>query len=190
MRVNSINNDFDSLFEKYYPGLLFYATQFLDEAEAKDVVQDVFLEVWKRKDTIIVGDQIGAYLYRLVYTRSINVLNHKKVESKYSDAIVELHEYKMKFYEAENNNEIFRDIENRELTNEIETAINKLPDKCREAFILSYLHDLKNKEIAEAMNISLRTVEAHIYKALKILRKELKHLFPLLFFILLCTFLF
>jgi RNA polymerase sigma-70 factor (ECF subfamily) len=182
MMFDQTNIDFDFLFEKYYPGLLFYATQFLDEIEAKDVVQDVFFELWKKKDTLVIGDKIGAYLYRLVYTHSINVLNHKKVELKYSNAVVELNEYKIKCYESEANNDIIRNIEDREIETEIDTAINKLPEKCREVFKLSYLHELKNKEIADVMNVSLRTVEAHIYKALKILRRELKHL--LLFFVL------
>ncbi|MCL1938682.1 MAG: RNA polymerase sigma-70 factor [Candidatus Azobacteroides sp.] len=173
--------NFDSLFEKYYPKLLFYATQFLDEAEAKDVVQDVFVELWKRRDTLVVGDKIHTYLYRLTYTKAINVLNHKKIESNYSKAVNELYNHKMKFYESESHNEIFQEIENRELEGEIGAAIDKLPDKCKEVFKLSYLYDLKNKEISNAMNISQRTVEAHIYKALKILRKELKHLFCFLF---------
>lgn len=173
--------DFDSLFEKYYPGLLFYATQLLDEIEAKDVVQDVFFELWKKRDTLVIGDKIGAYLYRLVYTHSINILNHKKVELKYSSAAAELNDHKMKFYELEADNDIIRKIECQDVENEINKAIDKLPDKCREIFKLSYLHDLKNKEISNVMNISLRTVEAHIYKALKVLRKELKHLFLVLF---------
>lgn len=176
MNKNESNLDFDNLFETCYPGLLFYATQFLDEEEAKDVVQDVFFELWKRRDTIVVGDQIKSYLYRLVYTHSINIINHKKVEAKYSDAVSELYNYKMQFYNSENNNEIIRKIANQELNDELKSAINSLPDKCREVFKLSYLHELKNKEIADIMNISLRTVEAHMYKALKLLRGSLKHL--------------
>jgi RNA polymerase sigma-70 factor (ECF subfamily) len=178
------DSDFDSIFEKYYPGLLFYATQFLDEDSAKDVVQDVFMELWKRKDTLVIGDKIQAYLYRLVYTHAINVLNHKKIVEKYSDAVVELYNHKIKFYELDDNNEIIRKMENQELHRSISAALNKLPDKCREAFKLSYLHELKNKEIAEVLDISTRTVEAHIYKALKILRNELKHLIFFLFFVL------
>jgi RNA polymerase sigma-70 factor (ECF subfamily) len=182
MMFDHTNIDFDFLFEKYYPGLLFYATQFLDEVEAKDVVQDVFFEFWKKKDTLVISDKIGAYLYRLVYTHSINILNHKKVRLKYSNAMVELNNYKINFYESDTNNDIIRNIESKEIESEISAAIDKLPDKCREIFKLSYLYDLKNKEISDVMNISLRTVEAHIYKALKTLRKELKHL--LLCFIL------
>jgi RNA polymerase sigma-70 factor (ECF subfamily) len=180
MSNNKTNTEFNYLFEKYYPGLLFYATQFLCEEEARDVVQDVFMDLWKKKETIIVGDKIQAYLYRMVYSHCINILNHKKVELKYSEATIELYNQKKEFYESEENNEIIRKLENNELNNIIEAAINELPDKCKEIFKLSYLHCLKNKEIAEIMNISQRTVETHRYNALKILREKLKYLFSLL----------
>lgn len=71
---------------------------------------------------------------------------------------------------------MIRRIENRELRQEIFQAINGLPEKCREVFKLSYLYDMKNKDIADTLSISLRTVEAHMYKALKILRERLSHL--------------
>ena len=74
-----------------------------------------------------------------------------------------------------------------ELRVEIHQAINSLPDKCKEVFKLSYLYGMKNKEIADALNISLRTVEAHMYKALKILRERLSHLHEFIIFIILTT---
>ena len=67
-----MNENFDitykALFRRYYPNLIFYATRLVGEEEAEDVVQDVFVELWKRKDTIEIGDQIQAFLYRAVYT--------------------------------------------------------------------------------------------------------------------------
>ena len=72
--------------------------------------------------------------------------------------------------------EVIKRIEDQELRKEIQNAINELPDKCKEVFKLSYLHDMKNKEIADILGISLRTVEAHMYKALKLLRGRLSHL--------------
>jgi hypothetical protein len=62
------------------------------------------------------------------------------------------------------------------------TGAGELPDKCKEVFKLSYLHDMKNKDIADVMGISLRTVEAHMYKALKILREKLSYLRMILLF--------
>ena len=87
----------------------------------------------------------------------------------------EINQRRTEFYQPDNN-EVIRRIEDRELRKEIHDAINELPDKCKEVFKLSYLHDMKNKEIADTMGVSLRTVEAHMYKALKLLRDKLGYL--------------
>ena len=174
-----MNENFDvtykALFRKYYPSLIFYATRLVGGEEAEDVVQDVFVELWRRKDSIEIGDQIQAFLYRAVYTRALNVLKHRNVEDGYCAAMEEINQKRAEFYQPDNN-EIIRRIEDRELRKEIYNAINELPDKCRMVFKLSYLHDMKNKEIADTMGVSLRTVEAHMYKALKLLRDKLGYL--------------
>lgn len=174
-----MNDDFDklykALFRQYYPNLLFYATRLLGDEEAEDVVQDVFVELWRRRDSIEIGEQIQAFFYRAVYTRALNVLKHRNVQSGYCTAMEEIHRKRLEFYQPDNN-EVIRRIEDRELRREINEAIHELPDKCREVFKLSYLHDMKNKEIADILGISLRTVEAHMYKALKFLRSRLGHL--------------
>ena len=173
------NITYKALFRKYYPNLIFYATRLVGEEEAEDVVQDVFVELWKRKDSMEIGDQIQAFLYRAVYTRSLNVLKHRNIESGYMAIVEEINQKRVEFYQPDNN-EVIRRIEDRELKKEIYDAINELPDKCKEVFKLSYLHDMKNREIADTMGVSLRTVEAHMYKALKYLRSRLDHLIILL----------
>ena len=130
--IDQFENTYKDLFRQYYSSLLFYATRLVGEEDAEDLVQDVFVEIWKRQ---------------------------KRLE-----------------YYQPDQSETIRRIENKELRTEIKEAINELPDKCKEIFKLSYLHDMKNKDIADVMGISLRTVEAHMYKALKILRKKLEHL--------------
>ena len=156
-----MNENFDitykALFRRYYPNLIFYATRLVGEEDAEDVVQDVFVELWKRKDTIEIGDQIQAFLYRAVYTRALNVLKHRNVEDGYCAAMEEINQRRAEFYQPDNN-EVIRRIEDRELRKEIYDAINELPDKCKEVFKLG---------------VSLRTVEAHMYKALKYLRSRL-----------------
>ncbi|MEY8686760.1 RNA polymerase sigma-70 factor [Bacteroides sp. AN502(2024)] len=182
-----MNENFDvtykALFHKYYPSLIFYATRLIGEEEAEDVVQDVFVELWRRKNYIEIGDQIHAYLYRAIYTRALNVLKHRNVEDGYCAAMEEINQRRAEFYQPDHN-EVIRRIEDKELRKEIHDAINELPDKCKEVFKLSYLHDMKNKEIADALGISLRTVEAHIYKALKYLRNRLNPFWTILFLFL------
>ena len=71
-----------SLFRRYYAGLLFYATRLVGEDDAEDIVQDVFVEIWRRQDSVEFGEQIQAFLYRSIYTKAINLLKHKAVAEK------------------------------------------------------------------------------------------------------------
>ena len=105
------------------------------------------------------------------------------MEDGYCVAMEEINQRRAEFYQPDNN-EVIRRIEDKELRKEIHDAINELPDKCKEVFKLSYLHDMKNKEIADILGISLRTVEAHMYKALKYLRGRLDPLWAILFLFL------
>lgn len=82
---------YKSLFRRYYTNLLFYATRIVGEEDAEDVVQDVFVELWKRKDAMKVGEQIQAFLYRAVYTRALNVLKHRDIVSGYEAVMLEIH---------------------------------------------------------------------------------------------------
>ena len=132
-----MNENFDltykALFRRYYPSLIFYATRLVGEEEAEDVVQDVFVELWKRKDSIEIGEQIQAFLYRAVYTRALNVLKHRNVEDGYCAAMEEINRRRAEFYQPDNN-EVIRKIEDRELRKEIHDAINELPDKCKDVY--------------------------------------------------------
>lgn len=182
-----MNENFDliykTLFRKYYPSLIFYATRLLGDEEAEDVVQDVFVELWRRKDSIEMGEQIQAFLYRAVYTRALNVLKHRNIQDSYRATMEEINQKRAEFYQPDNN-EVIQRIEDRELQKEIRNAINELPDKCKQVFKLSYLQDMKNKEIADVLGISLRTVEAHMYKALRYLRTRLNPLWIFLYLFL------
>ena len=166
MRGN-FEDTYKALFRRYYAGLLFYATRLVGEDDAEDIVQDVFVEIWRRQDS--------------VYTKAINLLKHKAVAENYSAAEIEFYQKRTEYYQPDHS-EVIKRIENRELRSEIRQAIDELPDKCKEVFKLSYLHDMKNKDIADVMGISLRTVEAHMYKALKILREKLSYLRMILLF--------
>ena len=139
----------------------------MGEEEAEDVVQDVFVELWKRKDHIEIATNPGLSLSCRLHPCPY-VLKHRSVEDGYCVAMEEINQRRAEFYQPDNN-EVIRRIEDKELRKEIHDAINELPDKCKEVFKLSYLHDMKNKEIADILGVSLRTVEAHMYKALKIL---------------------
>lgn len=116
----------------------------MGEEEAEDVVQDVFVELWNRKDAVTVGDQIQAFLYRAVYTRALNVLKHRDVKNSYEAVVLDIHKKRIEYYQPDSNDVVKR-IEDRELRRELSEAINELPDKCKMVFKLSYLHDMKIK---------------------------------------------
>ena len=130
-----------------------------------------------------MGEQIQAFLDRAVYTRALNVLKHRDIVSGYEAVMLEIHKKRVEFYQPDSNDVVKR-IEDAELRRKLSDAINELPDKCKEVFKLSYLHEMKNKEIADVLGISLRTVEAHMYKALKYLRSRLDPLWIILFLFL------
>lgn len=178
--MDIVHSTFQNVFRKFYPQTLFYATRIVGEDDAEDVVQDAFIELWKRKDEIIDEEHIKAFLFRTTYTYSLNILKHRTITQNYAESIQTISIKRTEYYRPDNNDAI-KLIENIELHNEIKIAINELPNKCRQVFIMSYIHGMKNKEIAEILNISIKTVEVHIYKALKYLRKRLDYLILLLF---------
>ena len=172
MAMREFEERFRALFGRYHANLLFYATRLVGEVEAEDVVQDVFVELWRRRDEVEIGDGIQSFLYKAVYTRALNVLKHREVTDSHARLVQEINLQRAQYY-AQEENEVVKRIEDKELRKALVDDLNQLPDKCRVVFKLSYLHNMKNKEIAEVMNISPRTVEAHMYKALKQLRQEL-----------------
>lgn len=180
MRGN-FEDTYKALFRRYYAGLLFYATRLVGEDDAEDIVQDVFVEIWRRQDSVEFGEQIHTFFTGLSIPRQSICWNigyrSRKLQCCWNRVLSERTEY----YQPDHS-EVIKRIENRELRSEIRQAIDELPDKCKEVFKLSYLHDMKNKDIADVMGISLRTVEAHMYKALKILREKLSYLRMILLF--------
>ena len=164
---------FRQILRALYPSLSFYATRLVQDDEAEDIVQEAFMELWKRKEDIDDESHIKAFLYRIVYTKALNVIKHRTVVNNHADSVKKVTQFKLDYYNPETN-DVMNYIEGLETRKQINDAIGELPAKCREVFILSYQHDKKNKEIAEQLGISIRTVEVHLYKAVKTLRARLK----------------
>lgn len=88
--IDQFENTYKDLFRQYYSSLLFYATRLVGEEDAEDLVQDVFVEIWKRQDSIELGSQIQSFLYRSVYTKAINHLKHQAIANNYTAEEVDL----------------------------------------------------------------------------------------------------
>ena len=138
-------------------------------AIAEEVAQDVMLELWKRRESLDPDTSAQAYLFQAVRNRSLNYLRHERVER--------LAEPQLARAEAIDTPAHSQVVEG-ELHDALMRAVEKLPDRCREVFELSRTHGLKYSEIAVALGISIKTVEAQMGKALRILREELAAWLP------------
>ena len=166
---------FTGLFKIHYPSLKSYACLFVESETAEDIVQEVFIYVWENKEVITIHTSIKAYLFKATYTRCLNYINRQKMMSiNHRHIERELSEYEASFFDPEKN-EIIRKLYINDLRDEINQAIERLPQKCREVFTLSYIMDRQNKEISLLLDISVSTVEKHINYALKVLRKLLQN---------------
>jgi RNA polymerase sigma-70 factor, ECF subfamily len=159
---------FELLFRKFYDRLCAFANKFLnDPEEAQEIVQEVFAKIWEGRDLIDPEDSLKSYIFKITQNLSLNKLRRNKVESRYTEI------YKLVYIE----NLDFSSHETlvaRELEDNIADSISKLPPECRKIFELSRTEGLKYGEIAESLHISVKTVEAQMSKALRLLRVELK----------------
>ncbi|NWJ50368.1 MAG: RNA polymerase sigma-70 factor [Bacteroidetes bacterium] len=175
---------FDNFFKHFYPRLTAYACLFLESEAAEDIVQDLFVYIWENSKFISIHTSLEAYLFKSVYQRCLNQIKQRKTRNIHLKIIENyLLEFESQLFDPDTNDSI-RKLYMEELKEDINNAIDSLPEKCRKVFMLSYIHNLKNKEISKVLDISQSTVENHIYNALKILRQKLakhSHIIAILF---------
>ena len=160
---------FDSVFRLYYAPLVGVAESMLREREAaEDVVQDVMVELWRRRENIVLETSLRAYLFRAARNRALNHLRHLRVAPRAEPDAAEL----IAVPAAD------RDTLEEEMETALRQAVAGLPQRCREVFELSRVQGLRYAEIAEALSISLKTVEAQMGKAIRVLRVRLAPWLP------------
>lgn len=166
MKLLSSEN-FEFFFKQYYSWLCNISFSIVKNHDAaEDIVQELFTSLWKNKDSLSVNGDIKHYLARAIKNRSLNYLRDKKhfkgIESIKGD------------WELADNN-VQKEMEYYELMDSVQKVISDLPEKCREVFMQSRYEKKSYKEIASHLNISEKTVENQISKALKVLREKLKN---------------
>ena len=166
---------FEQVFKTHFKNLHAYAcTITREEAAAEEVVQQVFVKLWERSEGLSISGSVPAYLYRAVYNESLNYLKHQKVRSAYGQHVV--HSMKNETEHAG------KSLQLKELENRLAEAMNDLPEQCRTIFQLSRFEELRYREIADRLGLSIKTVENQMGKALKILRVKLVDFLPLTIF--------
>jgi RNA polymerase sigma-70 factor (ECF subfamily) len=168
---------FEMYFKNFYQPLCNYAFTFLqDKEESEEIVQTTFLSVWEKRKNLSIHTSIKAYLYAMVRNACLNAIKHAKIKQKYVGEEMALAD---QGYES-----VAQTVTSQELEVNIQLAIEKLPEQCRLVFKLSRFEELKYQEIADQLSISVKTVENHMGKALKIMREHLKDYLPTLFIIM------
>jgi RNA polymerase sigma-70 factor, ECF subfamily len=157
---------FERLFKTHYAPLCHFANQYINDFDAaQDIAQKVFINLWETRDTIDPQKSVKSYLYTSVKNRCLNYIrDNKKYRSRVLD--IELGDIDIAFEEPDSGA--------AELEAKIAEAMQALPEKCRLVFEMSRFQDKKYKDIADELGLSVKTVEAHMSKALKTLKDSLK----------------
>jgi RNA polymerase sigma-70 factor (ECF subfamily) len=157
---------FQALFRKYYSAMCHFANQFLADTEvSEEIVQEMFVKIWEKRSVLNIETSVKHYLFRSVRNHCLNQIQHEKIKKQYASKVLELANQEI------NPDDCFLEVD---LIHRIEKSIESLPPKRREIFRLSREQGMKYKEIAETLDISVKTVEAQMGLALKYLREDLK----------------
>ncbi|MEQ8470423.1 MAG: RNA polymerase sigma-70 factor [Marinoscillum sp.] len=165
---NKDKRAFELVFNEYYGMMKSYAMRFMDSSEeAEEMAQEVFVRFWEKCEALAPDSSVKSYLYRSVHNTCLNYLKHEKVKDSYKQYVIAFME------EAQ---ETVDEVGQQNVQQRIFDEINALPPRCSEIFKLSRYEGLKYQEIADHLNISIKTVEVQMGKALKTLREKLKDL--------------
>lgn len=158
---------FESLFREYYQVLCSYALKFVSDPDtAEEIVQDLFYTLWEKRQELQINTSVRSYLFTATHNRCLKFIQHMTVEQKYRSYYLR--------NESEIDNEEYDSANIGEMQQIIDQTLDSLPERCGKIFRLNRFEGLKYYEIAEKLSISVKTVEANMGRALKMLRKNLK----------------
>lgn len=177
--------DFENFYITWYSRVKHFARDYvLSDEEAENIAQDVFLEFYQKRAELGFHINLIAYLFTSVKNKCIDHLRRKLMEQEATAKMQEEFDlsFRMKFDSLEAFN--MEGLSENNIKGIIEKALNTLPGRCREIFIMSKIEGKKQREIAEELNVSVKTIESQMTIAYKKLREELKNHLPLLLFLL------
>ena len=163
--IFSSKAEYKRTFEEYYNPLCNFAFKIVNRKDlAEDVVQEVFVQIWQKRENIKLKASIKNYLFQSTRNKAIEILRKKKLENDYKEHELSL---KTEAYEIE------EEANNYMLKERLKRSIRQLPPKCQEIFVMSKMNGLTYAEIAEELDLSVKTVENQMGRALKLLREML-----------------
>jgi RNA polymerase sigma-70 factor (ECF subfamily) len=158
---------FENMFREYYQMLCNYALKFGGDPDtAEELVQDLFYTLWEKRMELNITTSVKSYLFSAVHNRCLKFIEHRSVEQKYRS-------YYLK-HESEIDNGDMDSASVADMQQIINRVLDSLPERCGKIFRLNRFEGLKYQEIAEKLSISVKTVEANMGRALRVLRKSLK----------------
>lgn len=155
---------YEEVFRKYYQSLCLFALKYVrGPDEAEEIVQEMFVKIWQKKESLAVTTSLKSYLYQAVRNACLNHLKHINVKL----------EYQKRAIDTSSTANAGDTLVALELEARITETLNKLPPERKKIFLMSRNEGLKYREIAEKLNISIKTVENQMSKALQFLKTEL-----------------
>jgi RNA polymerase sigma-70 factor (ECF subfamily) len=157
----------ETLYYSCFKGLLFYCMQFhISEEDSTEMINDVFVSVWEKKHYLELSEQLKPYLYRSVHNKALNFLAKRKLP---------LIEFEQRDVVPDHDADPLTSLETKELQSLIHQAMNTLPNKCKQVFVLSRVEGLNHQQISDIMSVSTKTIENQMTIALRKIRKALKN---------------
>ena len=157
------NKALQMLFDLHYKSMCYYAIQFVKQMpEAEDIVQSVFIKLWTKRDSITINTSLKSYLYRSVYNNYIDEFRKGKQKEKYLESL--------KYDTLTEHIAVEDSLELQEKIDKIKILVDTLSPRCKEVLLLSKHEGYKHREIAEKLEISVKTVESLMSTAFKKIR--------------------
>ena len=164
---NGDEHFFEALYIAYFEKLCLYSLNYISDQDAiQDLVQDVFVALWANRKKIVITTSLNSYLYKMVYYKIMDV--HRSTKKK-NDLLSSFYKDALDFVIESDEDYI------AERLKKLENCIEELPEKCKKVFIAKKITNLKNEQITEELNISIKTIEGHITKAFKFIRNCMNH---------------